>query len=76
MPNYVTISLIATLAIIIAFQGISKMNKKIERDHIAKNPAKVKEYIKRNEELLERTNKLNKKILNFLTFTIIAVIAV
>ncbi|MDY0943897.1 hypothetical protein [Priestia megaterium] len=76
MPNYVTISLIATLAIIIAFQGISKMNKKIERDHIAKNPAKVKEYIKRNEELLERTNKLNKKMLNFLTFTIIAVIAV
>ncbi|MED3873148.1 hypothetical protein P4574_29680 [Priestia megaterium] len=28
MPNYVIISLIATLAIIIAFQGISKMNKK------------------------------------------------
>ncbi|MFP7736494.1 hypothetical protein ACLHDF_24455 [Priestia aryabhattai] len=52
------------------------MNKKIERDYIAKNPAKVKEYIKRNEGLLERTNKLNKQMLNFLTFTIIAVIAV
>ncbi|MBT2259735.1 hypothetical protein [Priestia megaterium] len=76
MPIYVTISLIATLVIIIAFQGISKMNKKIESDYIAKNPAKVKEYIKRNEELLERTNKLNKKMLNFLTFTIIVVIAV
>ncbi|WP_043977980.1 hypothetical protein [Priestia megaterium] len=52
------------------------MNKKLERDYIAKSPEKIKEYIKRNEELLERTNKLNKKILNFLTFTIIAVIAV
>ncbi|MED4757410.1 hypothetical protein [Priestia megaterium] len=76
MPNYVIISLIATLAIIIVFQGISKMNKKLERDYIAKSPEKIKEYIKRNEELLEKTNKLNKKILNFLTFTIIAVIAV
>ncbi|MED3852095.1 hypothetical protein P4607_12080 [Priestia megaterium] len=76
MPNYVTISLIVTLVIIIVFQGISRMNRKIERDYIAKNPTKVKEYIKRNEELLERTNKLNKKMLNFLTFTIIAVIAV
>ena len=76
MPNYVIISLIATLAIIIVFQGISKMNKKLERDYIAKSPEKIKEYIKSNEELLEKTNKLNKKILNFLTFTIIAVIAV
>ncbi|MBA9042886.1 putative ion transporter superfamily protein YfcC [Bacillus aryabhattai] len=76
MPNYVIISLIATLAIIIVFQGISKMNKKLERDYIAKSPEKIKEYIKRNEELLEKTNKLNKKILNFLTFTIIGVIAV
>jgi uncharacterized ion transporter superfamily protein YfcC len=76
MPNYVIISFIATLAIIIVFQGISKMNKKVERDYIAKSPEKIKEYIKRNEELLERTNKLNKKILNFLIFTIIAVIAV
>jgi len=76
MPNYVIISLIVTLAIIIVFQGISKMNKKLERDYIAKRPEKIKEYIKRNEELLERTNKLNKKILSFLTFTIIAVIAV
>ncbi|MED4210068.1 hypothetical protein P4662_12440 [Priestia megaterium] len=65
MPNYVIISLIATLAIIIAFQGISKMNKKVERDYIAKSPEKIQEYIKRNEELLERTNKLNKKILIF-----------
>ncbi|SDE92341.1 hypothetical protein SAMN04487777_1494 [Priestia aryabhattai B8W22] len=76
MPNYVIISFVVTLAIIIVFQGISKMNKKLERDYIAKSPEKIKEYIKRNEELLERTNKLNKKILNFLTFTIIAVIAV
>ena len=76
MPNYVIISLIATLAIIIVFQGISKMNKKVERDYIAKSPEKIQEYIKRNEELLERTNKLNKKILIFLTFTIIVVIAV
>jgi Flp pilus assembly protein TadB len=52
------------------------MNKKLERDYIAKSPKEIKEYIKRNEKLLERTNKLNKKILNFLTFTIIAVIAV
>ncbi|MBT2259460.1 hypothetical protein [Priestia megaterium] len=65
MPNYVIISLIATLAIIIVFQGIGKMNKKVERDYIAKSPEKIQEYIKRNEELLERTNKLNKKILIF-----------
>ena len=58
------------------FQGISRMNKKLERDYIAKSPEKIKEYIKRNENLLERTNKLNKQMLNFLTFTIIAVIAV
>jgi len=76
MPNYVIISLIVTLAIIIVFQGINKMNKKIEKDYSTKSPEKVKEYIKRNEELLERTNKLNKKMVNFLTFTIIAVIAV
>ncbi|MBU8589608.1 hypothetical protein KM925_27355 [Priestia megaterium] len=76
MLNYVIISLIVTLVIIIVFQGISKMNKKLERDYIAKSPEKIIEYIKRNEELLERTNKLNKKMLNFLTFTIIAVIAV
>ncbi|MBU8589762.1 hypothetical protein Q8G31_27550 [Priestia megaterium] len=76
MPNYVIISLIVTLAIIIVFQGINKMNKKIEKDYSTKSPEKVKEYIKRNEELLERTNKLNKKMVNFLTFTIIAVITV
>ncbi|MBU8756961.1 MULTISPECIES: hypothetical protein [Priestia] len=76
MLNYVIISLIANLTIIIVFEVISKMNKKLERDYIAKNPEKIEEYIKRNEELLERTNKLNKKLLNFLTFTIIAVIAV
>ncbi|MFP3668802.1 hypothetical protein SB717_27055 [Priestia sp. SIMBA_032] len=76
MPNYVIISLIVTLVIIIVFRGICKMNKKLERDYIAKSPKEIKEYIKRNEKLLERTNKLNKKILNFLTFTIIAVIAV
>ncbi|MBY0030601.1 hypothetical protein H7K20_26345 [Priestia aryabhattai] len=76
MPNYVIISFIVNLTIITVFQVISKMNKKLERDYIAKNPEKIKEYIKRNEELLERTNKLNKKMLNFLTFTIIAVIAV
>ncbi|MBY0089353.1 hypothetical protein H7S74_23255 [Priestia aryabhattai] len=57
MPNYVIISLIATLAIIIVFQGISKINKKVEKDYIAKSPEKIKEYIKKNEELLERTNK-------------------
>ncbi|AJI25732.1 hypothetical protein H8R29_28785 (plasmid) [Priestia megaterium] len=76
MPNYVIISLIVALIIIIVFQGISRMNKKLERDYIAKSPEKIKEYIKRNENLLERTNKLNKQMLNFLTFTIIAVIAV
>ncbi|MED4261510.1 hypothetical protein [Priestia aryabhattai] len=57
MPNYVIISLIATLVIIIVFKGISRMNKKLERAYIAKSPEKIKEYIKRNEELLERTNK-------------------
>ncbi|NGY89455.1 hypothetical protein F3K44_01305 [Bacillus megaterium] len=76
MKNYVIILLIVALISIIVFQGIRIMNKNLEMDYIAKSPEKIKEYIKRNENLLERTNKLNKQMLNFLTFTIIAVIAV